>query len=238
MRQVDDLIKSSASLENYMDWLILDKLGCTNKEYNSHRQLFDRLVNIEFIWINPMDENRAIDGLDLREDFTYETGCFLDKSSGLMPKCSFLEMLVALSCRCERQLMRKLDGVDRSCKWFFEFLDNLGLLNFTNSKWVSGKTDQIIFEIVDKFMYGEYKNNGSGGLFPVKKSGINQKKEDIWKQLNTYLNEKYPLEGALQLRYDQIVAAIEALEDRMTNMEVAYDRLDMIKVEEEINETS
>ena len=74
-----------------------------------------------------MDENRAIDGLELRTDFEYETGEYLDKTSGLMPKCTVFEMLAALAIRCESQLMYNPSLGDRTSKWFFEFLDNLNL---------------------------------------------------------------------------------------------------------------
>ena len=134
-----------------------------------------------------MDENRAADGLELRDDFEYETGEYLDVSSGLLPNCSFFEMLAALAIRCENQLMRNLSLGDRTSKWFFEFLDNLGIDNRLNR--------EDIEDITVNFMNGKYKSNGEGGMFPIRRTGINQRGEQLWKQLSAYINENYLEDG-------------------------------------------
>lgn len=170
-------------MSDYIHWVSKDKLGLSDKETHKYQYLVSTLTNVEFIWRHPMDENRAIDGLDLRSDFEYETGEYLDNSSGLMPHCTFFEMLAALAIRCENQLMRNLSVGDRTSKWFFEFLDNLGLLDEKLT------TDEII-SIVEKFMDGKLD------MFPLQSKGIIQKNEQIWKQLSAYINENYFDDGA------------------------------------------
>lgn len=182
----DDNNYSSASISNYVHWVMKDKLGFNDKEIKKYHYLVLAMTDVEYVWIHPMDENRAIDGLELRSDFEYETGDYLDKDSGLPPNCSFFEMVAALSIRCENDLMRNPSLGDRTSKWFFEFIDNLGLEPDMNS-------DEI-YEIINNFMNGKYKNNGEGGMFPLKKRGINQKNEQIWKQLSAYINENYYLD--------------------------------------------
>ena len=174
---------SSASMSDYIHWVLKDKLKLSDKETKSYLYLVSAITNIEFTWRHPMDENRAIDGLDLRSDFEYETGEYLDNSSGLMPHCTFFEMLAALAIRCENQLMRNLSVGDRTSKWFFEFLDNLGLLD--NKLSIND-----IECIVDDFM------NGDLDMFPLKDKGIVQKNEQIWKQLSAYINENYFNDGS------------------------------------------
>ena len=183
----DDKYYSSASMEDYIHWVMKDKLKLTDKEIKSWRKVCFILSNIEFTWIHPMDENRATDGLELRDDFEYETGEYLDKSSGLLPNCSFFEMLAALAIRCENQLMRNLSLGDRTSKWFFEFLDNLEISN--------DLLEEDINEIVISFMEGKYKPNGEGGMFPLRRRGINQRGEQLWKQLSAYINENYLNDG-------------------------------------------
>ena len=183
----DDRYYSSASMEDYIRWVMKDKLKLTDREMKHWKNLCLVLAEIEFAWIHPMDENRAADGLELRDDFEYETGEYLDKSSGLLPNCSFFEMLAALSVRCENQLMRNLSLGDRTSKWFFEFLDNLGLDPDLKS--------EDIQEIVINFMDGNYKANGEGGMFPIKRRGINQRGEQLWKQLSAYISENYLDDG-------------------------------------------
>ena len=184
----DDRYYSSASMEDYIHWVMKDKLKLTDKELKRYRNLCIVSATIEFNWIHPMDENRATDGLELRDDFEYETGEYLDKSSGLPPNCSFFEMLAALSIRCENQLMRNLSLGDRTSKWFFEFLDNLGLDPEL-------RTDDIE-EIIINFMHGNYKSNGEGGMFPLKRRDINQRGEQLWKQMSAYISENYLDDGS------------------------------------------
>lgn len=183
----DDNRYSSASMSDYIHWVMKDKLGLTEKECKDNLHIVLTLANVEFVWNHPMDENRAIDGLELRDDFEYETGEYLDKTSGLMPNCSFFEMLAALCIRCENQLMRNLSLGDRTSKWFFEFLRNLGI----NKRMNSEEIEDLAYD----FMDGNYKANGEGGMFPLRKRGIRQKGEQIWKQLSAYINENYLNDG-------------------------------------------
>ena len=178
----DDRYYSSASMNTYIHWVLKDRLGLTDKEMRKNLCLVSALAEVEFVWRHPMDENRAIDGLELRSDFEYETGEYLDKTSGLIPQCSMFEMLAALAIRCENQLMRNSLLGDRTSKWFFEFLDNLGILE-CNERDV----DHIV-DVCHDFM------NGRKDMFPLKKRGIKQKNEQIWKQLMAYLNENYTIE--------------------------------------------
>ena len=178
----DDRSYSSASMNTYIHWVLKDKLGLTEKECRDNAHIVLTLTNVEFVWRHPMDENRAIDGLELRDDFEYETGEYLDHSSGLPSKCSMFEMLAALAIRCENQLMRNSLLGDRTSKWFFEFLDNLGILNCDERD-----VDHIV-DVCHDFM------DGRKDMFPLKKRGIKQKNEQIWKQLMAYLNENYTTE--------------------------------------------
>ena len=179
----DSINYSSASISKYVHWVLKDKLSLTDKETHTYLYIVLTLTDVEFTWRHPMDENRALDGLELRDDFEYETGEYLDKSSGLMASCTFFEMLAALAIRCENQLMRNLSMGDRTSKWFFEFLENLGLLD-TNLR------EEKIKERAEDFMNGELD------MFPLKRKGIVQKNEQIWKQLSAYINEKYIFEDS------------------------------------------
>ena len=41
--------------------------------------------------------------------------------------CSVLEMMIALSMRCEEQIMDDPDIGNRTGQWFWDMIDNLGL---------------------------------------------------------------------------------------------------------------
>lgn len=184
MRRVNNL---SASPTTYLDWIMKDRLLLTDREIKNYISLFDVLFDMDFIWIHPLDENRAADGLVLRSDFEYETGLYI---VGLGPKCTVFEMLAALAIRCENQLMRNLSMGDRTAKWFFMMLDNLGLTEFDNRHW--GSTSRLrVLSIIDDFLNRKYKKNGAGGAFPLRHSQNNQSNEQIWDQLMAYINENY-----------------------------------------------
>ena len=118
MRTNADMLTSATS-STYIEWLVRDKLGLTDKEWKTYNFLINSLAKIEFISIHPQDENRASDGLELRKQFTDETGYFLDGTSGLPVKCSMLELLAALAIKVENRLMRNISIGDRTSKWFF-----------------------------------------------------------------------------------------------------------------------
>ncbi len=180
MREQDNY--SPATSSDYIYWIATDKLGLSDKKYREYNFLFNDLAKIEFISTHPMDKNRASDGLNLREKFTYETGEFLDSSSGLTPKCSFFEMLAGLAIRIENQIMRNLSIGDRTSKWFIDMIDGLGFSDFKNKNWkydyesiIDNKCNNII--------------NKKDVIFPIDKKLNN---EEIWLQCMAYLRSNYP----------------------------------------------
>lgn len=176
-RRVNNL---SASPDDYIEWLCTERLRLEADEIKLYFKLFGCLLNIEFSSGHPNDSRREGEGLILREDFEYETGLYLE---GLCPRCSFLEMLVALAYRCERQLMRSSYYGDRTSKWFFDMIKSLGLIDCTGPKW-SSSTASYIDTVCKEMM------NRKRCLFEYKgsKKNIN---EEIWRQLCSYINEKY-----------------------------------------------
>ena len=182
--------RSSASLQEYIDWIISERLYLDDEEYESYTRLIFSLLNIEFVAIHPRDENRASDGLALREDFTYETGLYLDSSSGIMPRCTMFEMLTALAYRCESQLMLDYSNGYNVSRWWHIMIDNLDFRHLTDDNWTRGD-DALVREKCEKFMQRAYKKNGVGGLFIIKNRKIDMRKEEIWKQLMAFLNENY-----------------------------------------------
>jgi hypothetical protein len=102
-------------IDQYFDWmyqLVVDD-RYSNKSY---RKLFSRLYDTEFTYTIPMDGNRAEDGIDLRYRFGREhlysdamVASYLDDRP-----CSILEMMIALSIRCEERSMDDRDVRDRT----------------------------------------------------------------------------------------------------------------------------
>ena len=178
------------SLNNYISWMEKKKLGFSDKELEDYNFLSMDLIKMEFRYTHPMDENRAIDGLKLRQAYYEETGSFIGPSSGILEPCTVLEMMVALALRWENQFMRDPEKGNQGKKWFFEMLNNLGLLDCTNKNYQYG-SEKLILRAIEGFLNRDIDKNGVGGLFPLKSSRKNQKNEQIWNQMMAYLTENY-----------------------------------------------
>lgn len=188
MRKVEDDVMSPATSNMYIEWVCSEILNLNKDEYNDLLYLIRTLNEIEFTYSVPLDENRAADGLNLRSDYCYETGKYLDKSSGLLPNCTVFEMMAALAYKCESSIMYNYRNGLHPERWFFIMLNNLGIRECTVHNWDS-KTSDYIYNCVHKMLHRQYKKNGEGGLFVIKNPKIDQREVDIWKQMNAFLNE-------------------------------------------------
>jgi len=169
----------------YFRWLCKQ---IENRGAHTYRKLFEILMEREFYWSVPNDDNRIEDGIKLREIFAQSHPPFLPDSSSL--PCSILEMLIALSYRMENILSERTEG-DRSRQWFWEMIHNLGLDQFHDENFYMAKRNGVIDHILNTFMNRTYDRYGHGGLFPLKKTAKNSAKIEIWYQLMQYLDENY-----------------------------------------------
>lgn len=147
----------------------------------SYDKLLEYLYEKEFTWIMPMDENRALDGIDLRSDYLdLYPNHDLDNRS-----CSILEMMIALSIRCEEHIMSDDCYGNRTGEWFWNMILSLGLNTMTDDKFDVQYVDEVLFIFTTR----SYRKNGSGGLFTINNPDIDMRGMDIWYQLNWYLEE-------------------------------------------------
>lgn len=145
----------------------------------SYNQLFEYLYSVEFYWTIPMDRNRALDGIDLRDKY----GCSNDI---LDEPCSVLEMLIGLAARMENQFMTNYDEGDRTGQWFWMMLTNLGLNRLDDDNFDEETADYFTYRFLDR----DYEPNGEGGgLFVVERPFQDLRDVDIWTQMNWYLGE-------------------------------------------------
>ena len=153
-----------------------------------YQKLLWKLYSTEFIYELEYDSNRAADGLFLRKLFARENGMgvsFVDERP-----CSVLEMMIALARDAEEDIMHDPDLGDRSSKWFWIMLENLGLDICDDYNY----NDKRVTQILNVFMHHNYASNGgSGGMFPVRHCCRDMRKMDLWWQLNAYFEENYPV---------------------------------------------
>ena len=146
-----------------------------------YHELMYYLYSREFYWSDdiPMDRNRALDGIALREKYGYP-------EDPLYEPCSVLEMLIALSCRIENQLAHSFDEGDRTSQWFWTMLTNLGLTRLDDENFDTEVADFF----VDRFLNREYGSHGDGGgLFVVENPRQDMRDVEIWYQVNWYITE-------------------------------------------------
>lgn len=168
----------------YFNWLC----NLVRPASGSYELLLGYLDRINFNYSIPMDGNREEDGINLRYRFGKECGyddvticSCLDNRP-----CSILEMMVALSLRCEN-IMEDLDIGMQVSRWFEIMLENLHLIWANDTRFIPEK----VKECIDKFENRTYSRNGDGGLFKVDDPTVDMRILEIWSQMCVYLNEKF-----------------------------------------------
>lgn len=167
----------------YFDWLYAKVVKTPNNTpSNRYYELMRALYGTEFVWLVNGDDNRAEDGLDLRQEFLREARTVNADISEWRESdgCSMLEMLIALAKRCEFQTD------DSAYDWFWEFLENLGLNELVDSSFPADGIDDIL----DDFNWRRYDYDGRGGIFPIEHPTEDQRGVEIWYQFHEYLADQ------------------------------------------------
>jgi len=167
--------------ESYFEWLI--EVVCKGKYAKrvQYRRLLRWLHETTFIYSLYMDANRAEDGVGLR----YQFGDGVVSDYLVDSPCSLLEMMVALSRRCEVHIMGNYDIGDRTGEWFWGMIANLGLDKMKDQDFNPEYVDMVI----SRLLLREYGPHGEGGLFTVRKRSEDLRDIDIWYQMSWYLDE-------------------------------------------------
>ena len=168
-------------MDLYFKWLC-EVVDCP-PEYTDLLQKLDSRV---FTWRIRNDSNRAQDGLALRSRFIDETGAKVTEEIFMRP-CSVLEMMVALACRIEDDIMFDPSYGDRAPQWFWIMVSNLGLDGMDNEHFDNENVDQVLNVLLGR----SYFMNGTGGLFPLKRPKVNQRRVEIWYQMSEFLVENF-----------------------------------------------
>ena len=170
----------SDMVEEYKNWLF--DIIRFDDYCDRYERLLLYLSGRQFTWLVDHDENRAEDGFALRWKFSD-----VDFWTGRLPsRCSVLEMMIALSMRCEDVLFDPDTG-DRTAIWFWKMIENLGLLEMDNVHF----DRQYCREIIDDLLDRRYDRDGNGGLFYTSNPKINMRKSEIWYQMNTWISENF-----------------------------------------------
>lgn len=180
----DTIQKARTLYFDYLMWLV-----GANDHYTF---LCECLHEKEFYSPIEMDNNRAEDGKILRSYWLQqmqEAGYEYPEDS-LDGCCSVLEMMVGLCYRITNDILwdpSNPSGDVEAC-WFYIMIRNLGLDGCTDDAITVENREKINYA-VQTALDRMYDFNGAGGFFPLKNSRKDQRKVELWYQLNQYMAE-------------------------------------------------
>jgi hypothetical protein len=167
--------------EAYFNWLCSQvgqvQVRETSKTY---RRLLRLLYQKEYIWLVPNDDNRMADGRALRNEFVGELHISNVDQDWMSLDCSFFEMLLGIS----RRASFLDDGTP--AEWFWHLLQNIELHVFNDRMEIN---ENIVDDTLERVIWRHYEPTGRGGLFPLRFSAGDQRKLELWCQMNAYLLE-------------------------------------------------
>ena len=170
---------------DYFDWLC-SMVSDSKISKRSYNKLLEYLHNSEFTFIIPMDENRCIDGANLRYRFGLEHNIGDPVIASCLDNepCSILEMMVALAVRCEEQIMGT-PGHNLPGRWFWMMIKSLGLQDMYDSNF----DGEFVNFTVWRFLNREYERDGEGGLVHIPGIREDMRAMEIWYQMMRYLSD-------------------------------------------------
>lgn len=178
-------MESAAPEERYLNWLYGQVAPLrTRPSTRTFWGLFRQLNATIFVAIVPHDENRIADAMDLRYEFLAENEDEQGNLDWMRFPCSMLELLIILA----RQLAFEMD--DDVKVWFWHLIEVLELEEF-NDRVYDEQAEEIVGRTLDRVIWRTYDANGHGGLFPLRHPGHDQRKVELWYQLNAYLLEQF-----------------------------------------------
>lgn len=174
--------------ENYFNWLYQQVEGRGN---TSLEEFISDLDSIYFKCLVPNDDNRAIDGLQLRTRYLdYMDAESVEAEEYLSGPCTVLEMLIALAERMDFILYDYKKG-PRAPAWFWLFINNLKLQKYYSEDKDAGRKKKLNKMIIKKFVDRDYQSSGVGGIFPLDDPERDQRDVEIWYQMMKYISENY-----------------------------------------------
>lgn len=155
---------------------LMDEIGLVDLGYSNYTKVFRELLTIYFIpEYDSLDEARCADVYGfLRTPYGY-----LEDD----PDVTIGEVLIAMCIKVAYNVMGDADPG----RYFWEFLDNLGLLEYPNKKFDKFEVDQI----VKKWLEKSFRKNGIGSPFPIPNTSFDLRCVDMWRHCNLYVSENY-----------------------------------------------
>ena len=168
---------------DYLEWL---KGYKTNLDPdNTYNLLFRDIHKRLFVSFIDYDINRVYEALELRNEYINEGN--LDPA---LPEneITMLELIISLADRCVSLGYQDVD--ERSIyDWFWTLLKNVGLNLMTDELYDAFGGSTVVDDTLERIINRTYKRNGLFGFFPLKYTRKDQRKIELWYQMNEYIEE-------------------------------------------------
>lgn len=157
----------------YVEWLFNEVCDDVHP-VNRYKELLLYLNGRSFYWTLSIDENRAKDGMELRDIFAKNFDISQVEYVRLYSDpCSILEMMIALGNRIETIIRTPYKGFI-----FWKMIENLGLdCEFDLKK---------ACEAIDVYLCRLYDKDGKRGMFYIPETSRDMVKAEIWYQAIWY----------------------------------------------------
>jgi hypothetical protein len=171
--------------ERYLTWLYGQVANVKARARSrTFWSLLRQMYKKEFVWLVPNDDNRISDGRDLRYEFLAEHQDEQGDPEWIGLPCSMLELFIVLA----RAVAFEMDDDMRI--WFWHFIEVVDLERY-NDRDYNKDAEEAIDETLDRIIWRNYSPSGKGGLFPLRDPKQDQRKVELWYQLNAYLLEQF-----------------------------------------------
>lgn len=170
-------------VDRYFKWL-LERVDDGKHNPDSYVKLLRLLHTTTFEWHIERDINRAADGKNLRYTYEYMT----HRTCEFSGDCTVLEMMVALACRMESDIMDNPEFGNRTGQWFWAMINNLGLIRMTNSRFNEAKCKEILHDFMAP---GDQKTTEIDLFYCSTFSFQKWNNMEIWQKMTAWLNENY-----------------------------------------------
>lgn len=173
--------------ENYFEWMT-GVLGHGWKGVGYFHSLLRYLNETPFIVDEgyEMDENREIDGQQLRMKYLYDIS--RDDDPHMLkwvatPGCSMLEMMLALCWRIDEEYLYDEAYGRREGQWFYEMLCSLGINDCDDENFNGGEVSHAL----GRMLTHRFNADGYGSLFYIPGCMVDLRDKEIWDQMNWWI---------------------------------------------------
>ncbi len=176
----------------YLGWL-RERIHAHTGEYSHYNYVINKLYSTPAFAILKGDEDRIKNAIWEREAFLDAYPIYtIEELNNAIGVCSLLELGYSLAKLTNSQIIREELYWDATYETFWELMENIGFLEYTDRYINTHKTSDILIDIaIDVLNERRYQPDGTGNWFMLRspRDGIDMRNIDLLHQSWAYVNE-------------------------------------------------